>query len=81
MNDDSLWVCGDNTYGQLGTGNNNNLYKLQKIMDDVKAISCGYNHSLVIKKDNTIYGTGDSSRGQLGINESSTNIFIKLKIN
>ena len=35
--DGSLWIWGDNTYGQLGNGNNTNSNKPIKVMDEVLA--------------------------------------------
>jgi alpha-tubulin suppressor-like RCC1 family protein len=39
---------------------------LVKIADGIKAISAGYNHTLVLKTDNSLWACGDNSDGQLG---------------
>ncbi|MCD8180676.1 MAG: hypothetical protein LUF26_04270, partial [Firmicutes bacterium] len=40
-----------------------------KITDDVKEIACGGSHALFVKNDNTLWGVGDNSCGQLAQGE------------
>ena len=44
----------------------------QKVMDDVVSVatSNGYNHSMAVKKDGSLWAWGSFSHGQLGINEA-----------
>jgi alpha-tubulin suppressor-like RCC1 family protein len=64
--DNSLWVCGDNFFGQLGGPFFEFIDKPQQIMTDVKSIAAGGSHSLIIKHDNSLWACGDNGSGQLG---------------
>ncbi len=70
-NDGTVWVCGDNTYGQLGLGNNTHQYTFVQLVDavNVKAISVGWKHLLVLKADGTLWATGSNLSGQLGLGD------------
>ena len=67
--DGTVWGCGYNNYGQLGDGNTtetqNPLVQMSNATN-VKAISCGKNHSLILKEDGTVWGCGYNKDGQLG---------------
>ena len=65
--DGSLWVWGDNEYGQLGDGKMENTPTPAKIMDDVTAVSAGAYHSLAIKSDGSFWAWGLNESGQLGL--------------
>ncbi|QHV97897.1 RCC1 domain-containing protein [Spirosoma endbachense] len=67
--DNSLWAVGDNNKGQLGDGASNLgtiRSTMYKIMNDVKAVSLGWSHSLIIKMDNSLWVTGSNDYGELG---------------
>ncbi|MCR8965888.1 hypothetical protein O0550_22290 [Brevibacillus halotolerans] len=68
--DNTLWGFGRNTHGELGHSTNlktNNANATPtKIMDDVRYVSCGSDHTNVIKRDGTLWGFGNNSSGQLG---------------
>lgn len=72
--DGSLWMWGDNTFGELGNGGiaNNSLdgSLIQtvpvKVLDSVAAVSCGGNHTAAIKTDGSLWMWGGNSHGQLG---------------
>jgi len=74
--DGSLW-----TWGQphmLWYYSNSPIFAIptpQKIMDDVVSVatSNGYNHSMAVKKDGSLWAWGSFSHGQLGINEARYN--------
>ncbi len=53
-----LYGTGPNGYGELGLGDNNVRLEWVKISEDVIDISAGENHSLMIKKGNTLWATG-----------------------
>lgn len=66
--DGSVWVWGQNTYGQLGNGTYTNSQKPTPVhgLNDVISVSCGDSHVLALKKDGTVWSWGLNSRGQLG---------------
>ena len=65
--DGSLWVMGDNMFGQLGDGtyNNTNLPE-QIVASNVTAIAAGEYHSLFLKSDGSLWAMGYNDYGQLG---------------
>lgn len=74
----SVFCWGDNTYGQLGDGNNT----LQKspifIANGLTDIQLGSNHSCALDSSGSIYCAGDNSKGQLGTgNTTSSNTPVK----
>jgi alpha-tubulin suppressor-like RCC1 family protein len=68
MRDGSLWVMGENNYGQLGDGTTNEIVASPEriVASDVQSIACGSFHSLFIKTDGSLWGMGFNSDGQLG---------------
>ena len=54
----SLWMWGDNEYGQLGDGSTEDRRQPVKIMDDVQFVSLGGHHSAAIKKDGSLWMWG-----------------------
>lgn len=82
-NDGSLWACGYNGSGQLGTGNTTNQTVFVQIssMSNVAKVVCGYYHTLVLKEDGSVWVCGDNSKGQLG-NSTTTNstTFVRCEI-
>ena len=77
--DGSLYLWGDNDYGQLGNGTEEDSSIPIKIMDNVAAVSLGTEHSAAITEDGSLYLWGNNDYGQLGNGteeESSTPIKI-----
>lgn len=66
--DGTVWACGDNSKGQLGTGNNNRSYVPVQvaISGSVTAIAAGNASSFFIKSDGTAWACGWNSDGELG---------------
>jgi alpha-tubulin suppressor-like RCC1 family protein len=73
--DKTVWAWGANTYGQLGTGNNDASKVPVKItsLTDVKAIAANGDYSLALKTDGTVWAWGRNDYGQLGISPKSDN--------
>jgi alpha-tubulin suppressor-like RCC1 family protein len=74
MNDasGSIYACGENNVGQLGLDHNiTPITTLQQMLNTTgkipKQIISGLRHLIVLMTDDTIYGTGQNSSGQLGI--------------
>ena len=72
-NDGTVWATGDNSSGQLGDGSTTDKLRAENVTDssgnfitNVSAIAAGYNHTVMLKSDGTVWATGDNSSGQLG---------------
>lgn len=69
--DGTLWVWGNNQFGQLGT---NTVAAYSSPVQTVTAgstwssVSCGYNHTAAIKTDGTLWLWGLNTNGALGDN-------------
>ena len=73
-NDNTLWGCGDNYYGELGLGDGTNRTTFTQITtntNDIKKISCGFDHIVILKNDDTLWGCGRNDYGQLGLGDST----------
>ena len=73
-NDDTLWGCGYNGNGQLGLGdttNRNTFTQITTNTDNIKEIYCGFNHTIILKNDSTLWGTGYNGNGQLGLGDDT----------
>lgn len=58
-NDNTLWGCGLNSYGQLGLGDTTNRTTFTEIIenaDNIKSVYCGYMYTLILKNDDTLWG-------------------------
>jgi alpha-tubulin suppressor-like RCC1 family protein len=68
LNDGTVYVCGDNTYGQLGIGNNTiQTYAVQiPNLSTVKSISAGTYHTMFLLNDGSVKACGKNTNGQLG---------------
>ena len=67
LEDGSLWTFGNNSYGQLGDGNNTHQRVPVKIVDaNVTQVAAGNHHTLFLKKDGSVWSMGRNKDGQLG---------------
>lgn len=65
--DDSLWMWGRATRGQLGNGVLScEVDEPFKLMDDVASVSLSWGHTAVLKKDGTLWTCGAADAGRLG---------------
>ena len=84
-NDNTLWACGWNEYGQLGLGDTSDRTTFTRIVtntDNIKSVHCGYGHTIILKNDNTLWACGRNDYGQLGLGDKSNrNTFTQININ
>ena len=84
-NDNTLWGCGNNNEGQLGLGDTSYRSIFTQVTtnaDDIKKIYCGYNHTLILKNNGTLWGCGYNANGQLGLGDTTNrNTFIQVTTN
>ncbi len=73
--DGSLWMWGENEYGELGNGRQFNTLAVTneriqnvpvKVMDSIVAVSCGQSHIAAIKTDGTLWSWGHNQYGSVG---------------
>ena len=62
-----MWSFGENSSGQLGTGNKITFNAPQKIQNipPVLSVSCGLEHTLIITNDSNLWSCGSNDFGQL----------------
>lgn len=73
--DCTVWAWGSNTYGQLGDekiGTSRLTPEQVLNLTNVAAIAAGYQHSLALKTDGTVWAWGKNVDGQLGDGTTST---------
>ena len=73
-NDGTLWSTGNNYNGQLGLGDGADRTTFTEIttnVDDIKSVYCGYDHTLILKNDGTLWSTGYNGDGQLGLGDNT----------
>ena len=68
--DGSLWAMGASGDGELGDGGSHGDYYTNRaeqiVASNVTAIAAGYNHSLFLKSDGSLWAMGDNGHGELG---------------
>ncbi|ANF52067.1 hypothetical protein A0O34_16775 [Chryseobacterium glaciei] len=65
-----LYGWGANDYGQLGLGNNTNVFTPTLIQQNVNKFSAGYFHTLIVKTNGTLWGAGYNDWSGLGVGTS-----------
>lgn len=73
----TLWACGSNIYGQLGSdfGKNGTLVK---ILDHVVKAKAGERHCLALREDGSLWSWGFNDLGQLGIGSIDTDANVRI---
>ena len=74
-NDGTLWTWGLNDAGQLGdttSSNRSSPVQVSGNYNDWRYISCGWNFSLGIRNDGSLWGWGENGAGQLGDGTQTT---------
>lgn len=67
--DHSLWMWGDNEYGQVGNDSTELVVSPVKVLDNVKYVDIDRYYSAAIKEDGTLWMWGSNQHGQLGDRE------------
>ena len=65
--------------GETLTAGSGEVFTVSTVNDDgtiatitgVKTISCGYNNTVIVKEDGTLWATGNNGNGQLGLNDTT----------
>lgn len=71
--DGNLYANGYNEVGALGNGIpvglavGSTVAIATKVLDGVESVDTGYNFTMIVKDDGTLWGTGENSLGQLGL--------------
>jgi trimeric autotransporter adhesin len=73
--DGSLWAWGDNSNGELGTGDTQPRTSPVTIEITVrwKQVVAGFNHTTAIKEDGTLWVWGNNFSGELGLGYTGGN--------
>ena len=84
-NNNTLWGCGRNGYGQLGLGDtiDRSIFTIIGInTNDIKSIYCGNEYTVILKNNGTLWGCGRNEYGQLGLgNTDDISTFIQIVAN
>ena len=70
-NNNNLYGCGRNDYGQQGPGNTSNVSVFTKRASNVKEVSCSMYTTWYIDNNNNLYGCGRGYDGQQGSGDTS----------
>lgn len=86
FDDGDLYAWGDNSFGQLGTGNNKAVPGFAKVKlalepalegSPIKSISSGGFHNLLLTREGKVYSWGKNDYGQLGLGKSGAAVVSK----
>ncbi len=76
-----LWAVGRNNFGQLGDGSTDDQWTPIEVktadgsaMTGVAQVSAGNFHTIIVKRDGTLWAVGDNRSGQLGNGKSGDDV-------
>jgi alpha-tubulin suppressor-like RCC1 family protein len=81
--DGTLWCWGQNAYGHLGDNTSidkNTPTQVSGGGTNWKQVAGGIRHTVAVKTDGTLYGWGQNSEGQLGLNNVTSPIRIPTQV-
>ena len=72
--DGTLWAWGNNSYGELGTGNTTNYSSPKQVgaLTNWSQTASGYGHVLAVKTDGTLWSWGWGNFGGLGLGNTTS---------
>ena len=78
-NNGSVWGCGNNSFGELGLGNQSGIINTFSASigagaSDVTKVSAGSGHTMILKDDGSVWGCGSNGFGELGLGYGNDNI-------
>ena len=93
--DGSVWATGQNSYGQLGNPSIKSTAVFMKVVlpgskeasgqfknvssSGARALAVGLRHTIILKRDGSVWATGQNDNGQLGDTYiKSADIFVKI---
>ena len=79
--DGTLWTWGDNTYGQLGTGDQLGVIKPKQVtsVTGIIDVECSYDTTFILKSDGTVWASGSNAEYQLADGTTtSSKVFKKI---
>lgn len=82
-NNGTLWAWGQNNVGQTGLGFSSAYQSLPAQVgtdNNWKEIIAGYNHTLAIKNDNTLWAWGNNVHGQMGNGVFLGNVLVPTQV-
>lgn len=75
---DRLWLCGQNNYGQCGTGRKgNNVFSSRRILENVVDVQLGFYFGTALDADGNVYAWGRNEYGSVGVGSESTKTVTK----
>ena len=80
--DGTVYAWGNNTYGQLGTGDvqNSDTPTLIKDVPEIESVKAGKYNSYLLSTDGEIYSFGGNSNNSLGLNTTDNYIAVPTKV-
>jgi alpha-tubulin suppressor-like RCC1 family protein len=77
-NDGTVWAWGNNEHGQLGDGTTTERHTPVQVLNPdgtpfsgIRAIAAGYDHSVAVKNDGTVWAWGHNDHKQLGVGDGT----------
>ena len=71
----ALYCFGNNNYGQIGNGSNNNIVSTpSNVLNDVSEVSLGLSHTCAVKTNGDLYCFGINNAGQVGVDSENSRI-------